>query len=525
MYKDKVKQAIFEAFEYLKARNELKEFIKDELFKAINEDKWITIHPHGDDSEDYRRLKLKDGETPKEAMQRMGWYEKRKAKDEQVKKLIEELKAKIKKVGGIKTVLGQKYTKQLEELQGKATKTEENKIDNGLLPSYANDFFKKKEEYEKARLKYHELLAEYQEKAKNDKKFKEYQEKIDEIYAQMSKIGRYNDDFQKLVNKKNKIIDEKHVYEKEFFKEVYEAQDKAASLNTNTDKKEIIKKMSSDIKKQISNISSKNNGIISQLNKIDMSEKDALIKQDEEYNSKQDELVKQMRELDYDDPKRVAMRTQYSEYAIKRGEIIKKQKEFQYKTAIQVGKILQVKNGLKLNTKNSPAMQDITDKLKNCLDGVIPSTNFNNAEMTVKKHEGRAFQSGSTINISAKDKIETAIHETMHHLEEHSEHVLMNSLAFAASRTEGEKQASLKRLTGLSYKASEVCKKDNFFNPYCGKLYDVFGGKDKTFENSRASEIMSMGVQELFTNPKEFAKNDREYFDFVLANLQGTLWN
>lgn len=167
----------------------------------------------------------------------------------------------------------------------------------------------------------------------------------------------------------------------------------------------------------------------------------------------------------------------------------------------------------------------ILDELKACLDGVIPSDNFNNAEMTVRGHNGRAYQLGSTIHISKNEKIETAIHETMHHLEEHSEHVLMNSLAFAASRTEGEKQESLKRLTGLNYKANEVCKKDKFFNPYCGKLYDSFGGRNKNFVNSNASEIMSMGVQELFTNPKEFAKNDREYFDFVIANLQGRLWN
>lgn len=79
MYKNEVKEAIFEAFEYVTLKN----FVKIELLKAINEDRWITIHPHGDDSEDYRRLKLKDGETPKEAMHRMGWYEKRKAKDEQ----------------------------------------------------------------------------------------------------------------------------------------------------------------------------------------------------------------------------------------------------------------------------------------------------------------------------------------------------------------------------------------------------------------------------------------------------------
>lgn len=38
---------------------------------SVNNERWITIHPHGDDSEDYRRLKLEDGETPKEAIDRI----------------------------------------------------------------------------------------------------------------------------------------------------------------------------------------------------------------------------------------------------------------------------------------------------------------------------------------------------------------------------------------------------------------------------------------------------------------------
>ena len=37
----------------------------------VDNDKWITIKPHGDESDDYRRLKLEDGETPKEAIERV----------------------------------------------------------------------------------------------------------------------------------------------------------------------------------------------------------------------------------------------------------------------------------------------------------------------------------------------------------------------------------------------------------------------------------------------------------------------
>lgn len=58
---------------------------------AQNEDKWITIHPHGKDggdgeSKDYRRLLIKDGETVEDAMHRQGYYDKRKAKDEKALK-------------------------------------------------------------------------------------------------------------------------------------------------------------------------------------------------------------------------------------------------------------------------------------------------------------------------------------------------------------------------------------------------------------------------------------------------------
>lgn len=40
------------------------------IYRIVN-DRWITIHPHGDDSDDYRRIKLEDGETPKEAIDRV----------------------------------------------------------------------------------------------------------------------------------------------------------------------------------------------------------------------------------------------------------------------------------------------------------------------------------------------------------------------------------------------------------------------------------------------------------------------
>ena len=51
---------------------------------AENADKWITIHPHGEENKG-RHLLLKDGESVEDAMHRNGWYEKRQAKETQKK--------------------------------------------------------------------------------------------------------------------------------------------------------------------------------------------------------------------------------------------------------------------------------------------------------------------------------------------------------------------------------------------------------------------------------------------------------
>lgn len=60
---------------------EIKEQLKEIFRTVINNDKWITIHPHGEDSDDYRRIKLEDGETPKEAIDRVYKKEDKKQSD------------------------------------------------------------------------------------------------------------------------------------------------------------------------------------------------------------------------------------------------------------------------------------------------------------------------------------------------------------------------------------------------------------------------------------------------------------
>ena len=61
-------------------KEQLKSAFKNFITNKVENEKWITIHPHGEESEDYRRLKLEDGESPKEAIDRV--YKKEGNKEE-----------------------------------------------------------------------------------------------------------------------------------------------------------------------------------------------------------------------------------------------------------------------------------------------------------------------------------------------------------------------------------------------------------------------------------------------------------
>lgn len=92
------------------------ELLLEEFVNANTDDegRWITIKPHGDDSEDYRRLKLRKGESPKEAIDRV--YKKEdKAHKEKVKELDNiEIRTKdgIKKVSFADISLSDEYLKK-----------------------------------------------------------------------------------------------------------------------------------------------------------------------------------------------------------------------------------------------------------------------------------------------------------------------------------------------------------------------------------------------------------------------------
>ena len=64
-------------------------------------------------------------------------------------------------------------------------------------------------------------------------------------------------------------------------------------------------------------------------------------------------------------------------------------------------------------------------------------------------------------------------------------------------------------MRGGLYSPDEMAKCDKIINCYVGKIY----------EGQRASEIYSMGLQELYDNAVGFARKDPDHFDFIVDSL------
>lgn len=116
-----------------------------------------------------------------------------------------------------------------------------------------------------------------------------------------------------------------------------------------------------------------------------------------------------------------------------------------------------------------------------------------------------------------RKEIGTTLHESMHWLEHNNKNILNKSVAFLEYRTEGEVAKKLSEITGFNYKDTEIAKKDRFFSPYVGKIYKHTNGE------YWGTEILSMGVEELYNHPLDLYKKDKEYFNFIIAVLRKQL--
>lgn len=179
----------------------------------------------------------------------------------------------------------------------------------------------------------------------------------------------------------------------------------------------------------------------------------------------------------------------------------------------------------KLKPKNrvNPKLKGTTDKATEFLGTILHRSWTPKTPWRAYVERGRRAKyrpSTKTAYIHAGD-VSTAAHEIMHHIEIDNPAILEAARKFLASRAkEGETAKSLRELTGIrAYRKSEITIEDEWAskggNVYTGRVYDAAGRIDAT----PFTEIMTMGAERLYRDPRKFAQQDPDFFDFMIRTL------
>ena len=124
------------------------------------------------------------------------------------------------------------------------------------------------------------------------------------------------------------------------------------------------------------------------------------------------------------------------------------------------------------------------------------------------------------IELADTDPPHTIVHEHGHHVEMHAPGAEKAAQEFLAHRIGTQSRRKLNDvIPGNMYKDWEEGADDDFAKVF-GRDMAWYAGKHYS---SGSTELLSMGLELLYTDPVEFAKKDPEYCAFVIGILDGSL--
>lgn len=150
-------------------------------------------------------------------------------------------------------------------------------------------------------------------------------------------------------------------------------------------------------------------------------------------------------------------------------------------------------------------------------DFVIP------IKLVADNEKQRAYHQAGVVVVPKNTNANTIVHEIGHAIEWRYPGVARAARAFLMKRVGDEAKVDMAgQFPGHGYDPGETGRKDEFLKAmasgepshayYTGKHYE-----------SGATEIMSMGLENLYLDPVNFAKRDPEYFNFVSAVMRGDI--
>jgi hypothetical protein len=126
------------------------------------------------------------------------------------------------------------------------------------------------------------------------------------------------------------------------------------------------------------------------------------------------------------------------------------------------------------------------------------------------------YLNGGQVFVNPNDRVYEIVHEIGHGIEDSSREVLRAAQEFRAKRAAGERVVRLQDTgTGVHFDPDELTLRDKWADPYTGKVY---GSAANGYGDT---EIISTGLQALFTDPVRMLETDPEHLRFILRVMRG----
>jgi len=160
-----------------------------------------------------------------------------------------------------------------------------------------------------------------------------------------------------------------------------------------------------------------------------------------------------------------------------------------------------------------------------------------------KRGRGRSYYDPGSKAVLLEKSVNPGVvaHELTHGLEAADPDLHKRAVDFLVKRNTGGKIERLKeRFPGSKYEPQEISVDDDWKNPYSGKIYvgkfksdarafaNKVSGKDfdisqfpELIEDIQHTEVLSMGIEKLYNDPVRFAKEEPEYFKFMINTAKG----
>jgi hypothetical protein len=159
-------------------------------------------------------------------------------------------------------------------------------------------------------------------------------------------------------------------------------------------------------------------------------------------------------------------------------------------------------------------------KARDFLQGVSSKDGAGGQEVTTDHAKGgRASYSAGTVRTARGDGPEIAAHEFGHHLEERDD-VRARVREFSEKRFGSEPYRDMAAVAPRQgYRPGEEAgRRDDLTKVFGDEHRAYYAGK--TYSDGR-SEVLSMGLEQLYRDPVHLARTDPPYFSLVLGILQG----